>query len=108
MAPGLIVHVAEGNLNFSAKAEQKEMNDLQVVMDVVSKGADYWNKLMTIGMQKSLVLYQEQTAIKQVITMAQTGNVPVSSSGKVPFKTMTTIKLVLAVKDKLEAEGISI
>ena len=92
----------------SAKAEQKEMNDLQVVMDVVSKGADYWNKLMTIGMQKSLVSYQEQTAIKQVITMAQTGNVPVSSSGKVPFKTMTTIKLVLAVKDKLEAEGISI
>ena len=92
----------------SAKAEQKEMNDLQVVMDVVSKGADYWNKLMTIGMQKSLVSYQEQTAIRQVITMAQTGNVPVSSSGKVPFKTMTTIKLVLAVKDKLEAEGISI
>ena len=92
----------------SAKAEQKEMNDLQIVMDVVSKGADYWNKLMTIGMQKSLVSYQEQTAIKQVIIMAQTGNVPVSSSGKVPFKTMTTIKLVLAVKDKLEAEGISI
>lgn len=92
----------------SAKAEQKEMNDLQVVMDVVSKGADYWNKLMTIGMQKSLVSYQEQTAIRQVITMAQTGNVPVSSSGKVPFKTMTTIKLILAVKDKLEAEGISI
>lgn len=92
----------------SAKDDQKEMNDLQVVMDVVSKGADYWNKLMTIGMQKSLVSYQEQTAIKQVITMAQTGNVPVSSLGKVPFKTMTTIKLVLAVKDKLEAEGIII
>ena len=92
----------------SAKAEQKEMNDLQVVMDVVSKGVDYWNKLMTIGIQKSLVSYQEQTAIKQVIMMAQTGNVPVSSSGKVPYKTMTTIKLVLAVKDKLESEGIII
>ena len=92
----------------SAKSEQKEINDLQVVMDVVSKGADYWNKLMTIGIQKSLVSYQDQTAIKQVIAMAQTGNVPVSSSGKVPFKTMTTIKIVLAVKDKLEAEGISI
>lgn len=92
----------------SAKSEQKEMNDLQVVMDVVSKGVDYWNKLMTIGIQKSLVSYQEQTAIKQVIMMAQTGNVPVSSSGKVPYKTMTTIKLVLAVKDKLESEGIII
>lgn len=92
----------------SAKTEQKEMNDLQVVMEVVSKGADYWNKLMTAGMQKSLLSYQEQTAVKQVINMATTGNVPASSSGKVPFKTMTTIKLVLAVKDKLEAEGISI
>lgn len=92
----------------SAKAEQKEMNDLQVVMEVVSKGADYWNELMLAGMQKSLLSYQEQTAIKQIINMAMTGNVPASSSGKVPFKTMTTIKLVLAVKDKLEAEGISI
>ena len=92
----------------SAKAEQKEINDLQVVMEVVSKGADYWNKLMTAGLQKSLLSYQEQTAIKQIINMAMTGNVPASSSGKVPFKTMTTIKLVLAVKDKLEAEGISI
>ena len=92
----------------SAKAEQKEINDLQVVMDVVSKGADFWNKLMTAGIQKSLLSYQEQTAIKQIINMATTGNVPASSSGKVPFKTMTTIKLVLAAKDKLEAEGITI
>ena len=92
----------------SAKAEQKEINDLQVVMEIVSKGADYWNKLLLAGTQKSLLSYQEQTAIRQVINMATTGNVPVSASGKVPFKTMSTIKLVLAAKDKLEAEGISI
>lgn len=92
----------------SAKAEQKEINDLQVVMDVVSKGAEFWNKLLLEGTQRSLISYQEQTAIKQVIAMATTGNVPVSASGKVPFKTMTTIKLVLAIQDKLESEGISI
>lgn len=92
----------------SAKAEQKEINDLQVVMDIVSKGADYWNKLMTAGVQKSLLSYQEQTAINQIINMAMTGNVPASASGKVPYKTMTTIRLALAAKDKLEAEGISI
>ena len=91
-----------------AKSEQKEINDLQIVMEVVGKGVEYWTKLMTAGMQKSLVSYQEQTAIKQIITMAQTGNVPVSSSGKVPYKTMTTIKLVLEVESKLEAEGISV
>ncbi len=92
----------------SAKAEQKEMNDLQVVMDIVSKGSDYWSKLMAAGVQKSLLSYQEQTAINQIINMAMTGNVPASASGKVPYKTMTTIKLAIAVKDKLEAEGISI
>lgn len=91
-----------------AKSEQKEINDLQIVMDVVGKGAEYWTKLMEAGMQKSLVSYQEQTAIKQIITMAQTGNVPVSGSGKVPYKTMTTIRLVLEVESKLEAEGISV
>ena len=92
----------------AAKVEQKEINDLQVVMDVVSKGVEYWNNLLNIGVQKSLVSYQEQTAIKQVINMTQTGNVPVSASGKVPYQTMNTIKIVLGVKDKLESEGIQI
>ena len=77
-------------------------------MEVVGKGANYWTKLLTVGLQKALLSYQEQTAVKQVIVMAQTGSLPVSSSGKVPYKTMTTIKLVLAVESKLEAEGILI
>ena len=91
-----------------AKAEQKEINDLQVVMDVIDKGIDYWTKLMSVGMEKSLVSYQEQTAIKQIITMAQTGNIPVSGSGKIPYKTMATIKLAQDAESKLEAEGIII
>ncbi len=92
----------------SAKSEQKEINDLKLVMEVLSKGSDYWNKVLTTAIQKSLVSYQEQTALKQVVSMIQTGNVPASSSGKVPYKTMTTIKLAIAAKDKLEVEGISI
>jgi hypothetical protein len=92
----------------AAKSEQKETNDLMFVMNAVAKGADYWTKVMTIGLQKSLVSYQEQTAIKQLITMAQTGNVPASSSGKVPSKIMASIKLALEVESKLEAEGIKI
>jgi len=91
-----------------AESEQKDSNDLQAVMNVVQKGADYWMKLMTTGMAKALISYQEQTAIKQIITMAQTGNIPVSNSGKVPYKTMTNIKLALEVESKLEAEGITI
>lgn len=92
----------------AAKADQKKSNDLQFVMDAIAKGAEYWTKLMAIGVQKALVSYQEQTAIKQIISMAQTGNIPVSSSGKVPTKTMVSIKLALEVESKLEAEGIKI
>ena len=40
--------------------------------------------------------------------MAQTGNVPVSATGKVPYKTMALIKQCIEIKEKLEAEGISI
>lgn len=92
----------------AAKSEQKEINDLTVVMDTIKLGVDYWNKLLAAGVAKSLVSYQEQTAIKQIISMATTGNVPVSSSGKVPYKTMNIIKMALDVKDKLESEGIMI
>lgn len=92
----------------TAKSEQKELNDLTVVMDTVALGVDYWNRLLATGTAKSLVSYQEQTAIKQIIMMATTGNVPVSSSGKVPYKTMNIVKMALDVKDKLESEGIKI
>lgn len=93
---------------FSARSEQKEINDLQAVMDLISLGASYWAELMEKGIQKSLISYQEQTALKQMITISLTGNIPVSGSGKVPYKTQSVIKAVLAVKDKLEAEGIII
>lgn len=91
----------------AAKTEQKELNDLTVVMDTIKLGAEYWSKLLSAGVAKSIVSYQEQTAIKQVISMATTGNVPVSNSGKVPYKTMNIIKMALEVKDKLESEGIT-
>lgn len=92
----------------SAKSEQKETNELQSIMDLISLGASYWSELMKKGMEKSLISYQEQAALKQLISMTMTGNIPVSGSGKVPYKTTTTIKTVLEVKDKLEAEGILI
>lgn len=92
----------------SAKADQKDTNDLQTVMDVISLGTAYWQNVLKAGMDRSLISYQEQTVVKQVISMSQSGNIPVSSSGKVPYKTMSMIKMVLEVKDKLEAEGIVI
>lgn len=92
----------------SAVLEQKEVNDLSAVMTVVNMGIEYWSKVLEIGTSRHFASYQEQTAISQVISMATTGNVPVSNSGRVPYKTMNNIKLALGVKDKLETEGIRI
>lgn len=93
----------------SAKSEQKEVNDLQTLMNALNLGASYWNDLMQAGLERSLMSNQEQTAVKQIIKMAQTGNVPSSSlSGKVPYRVMNGLKTALSVKEKLEAEGIRI
>ena len=91
----------------SAKKEAKESNDLKVVMGVVALGPGYWSKLMDAGIRRSMLSYQEQTLLKQVVQLSSTGNIPVSASGKVPYKTMNMIRSVLSIKEKLESEGIS-
>lgn len=92
----------------SAKKEAKESNDLKVVMGVVALGPGYWSKLMNAGIRRSMLSYQEQTLLKQVVQLSSTGNIPVSASGKVPYKTMNMIRSVLSIKEKLESEGISV
>ena len=90
----------------AAKTEQKEVNDLSFAMDAVALGIDFWNNILSIGLSKALVNRQEQLAVKDVIVMAQTGNIPVTGTGKIPRKVMTNLRLALAVKEKLEAEGL--
>lgn len=92
----------------SAKNEQKEIDDLQTVMDAVAFGASCWEKMLEAGQKRNLLSYQEQTLLKQIIMMTQTGSIPVSGSGKVPYKTMNMINSALTIKDKLESEGISV
>lgn len=91
-----------------AQYEQKDTNDLQNIMDAIGLGVDYWEKIITAGVNRSLISYQETTSIKQLITMAKTGNIPVSASGKVPARTMKVLNTALEVKNKLESEGIVI
>ncbi len=90
----------------SAKNDQRELDELQVVIQTLTLGADYWNELLEEGSKRNMLTYQEQSTIKQIVTMASTGDIPASSFGKVPIKTMSTIKAVHDIKNKLEAEGI--
>ena len=77
-------------------------------MGVVALGPGYWSKLMDAGIRRSMLSYQEQTLLKQVVQLSSTGNIPVSASGKVPYKTTNMIRSVLSIREKLESEGISV
>lgn len=92
----------------AAKDEQKQTNDLQMVMDMVSKGSEYWNRLLQNGISHSMLSFKEQTAFRQIITIATTGSIPSSRTGKLSSKLLTTVKLVQSAQEKLEAEGIVI
>ena len=91
----------------AAGSEQKETIELETVMELIALGHDYWNRMLEAGMERSILSYQEQSALTQMIKMAATGNIPSSKSGKVPAKTITLVKTIQAIKDKLEAEGIT-
>lgn len=91
----------------SAKVEQKQTNDLQVIMDMVAKGSDYWTELLKAGTARSMLSYQEQTAFATIIKITMTGDIPATRTGKLSSKTMATIKTVLSAQQKLEAEGIT-
>lgn len=91
----------------SAAKDQKENNDLKKVMDIISLGNIYWKSLLRKGILNNLLSYQEQLVLKKIIEMASTGSIPAtSSSGKVPYKTMSMINNAISIKEKLEAEGV--
>ena len=90
----------------AAVKEQKETNELQVLMDMFNLGSKVWNKVLIEGMNRKIISYQEQSAVRQIITMINTGNIPSTSSGKLPTKYKTTVNVALEAKAKVEAEGL--
>jgi len=92
----------------SAKAEQKEVNNLEEIMNLIALGPDYWSQLLAAGKSRSLLTFQEQTALGQMISMARTGNIPNSSSGKISYKTIQMIRTIQEAKSKIQSEGITI
>lgn len=92
----------------SAQKEQKDENDLKFVMQIIEPGTDYWQKLFMEGIKHGALSYTDQTWLKQAMDFATKGDIPCSSSGKVPYKTLTMVRSVMEVKDKLESLGIKI
>ena len=92
----------------SAQKEQKGVDDLKYVMQIIEPGAEYWQKLFVEGVKRGALKYSDQTWLKQAMEFASKGDIPYSSSGKVPYKTMTMAKTVMEIKERLESLGIKI
>lgn len=103
MPEGLIKEQEE-----SAQKEQKGVDDLKYVMQIIELGAEYWQKLFVEGVKRGALKYSDQTWLKQAMEFASKGDIPCSSSGKVPYKTMTMAKTVMEIKERLESLGIKI
>ena len=92
----------------SAQKEQKGIDDLKYVMQIIELGAEYWQKLFVEGVKRGALKYSDQTCLKQAMEFATKGDIPCSSSGKVPYKTMAMAKAVMEVKERLESLGIKV
>ena len=91
----------------AAKTDKKEENNLQSVMAIVKRGVEYWQGLVkTAQANRISPSYNELNAINQLIEMAKTGNVPITSSGRVPTKITKAIETALEFEDKLITEGL--
>ena len=76
-------------------------------MKIVNRGAEYWRNLILIAKQKNIaVSYQELSAIKSLIDISETGNVPITPSGKIPSRVSKAIETSLKLEEKLRTEGL--
>lgn len=90
-----------------AKEDKKEENNLKDVMMIVNRGVEYWRNLILIAQKNNIsVSYQELNAINQLINMAETGNVPCTSSGKIPPRVAKAVEISLDFEEELKAEGL--
>ena len=92
----------------ASQKDQKDINDLNYVTEIIKLGAGYWQRLMEEGTSRAALGYVEQNTLRQAVDFAHKGNIPCSASGKVPARTMALAKSIYDVKDKLESLGIKI
>jgi hypothetical protein len=89
-----------------AKKDQKDLSDIQLVVSVVEQGADYWKRMLEYGERSGNISNTDKHWLTQAIDFATSGKIPYSASGKIPLKTMTIIRSILEVKEKIESLGV--
>lgn len=92
----------------AVQKEQKDTNDIKFVMQLFDCEPGYWEKLLTAGAERNALSYAEKTYLAQAAEFARKAVIPQTSSGKVPLKTMTMVRNVIEIKNKLESLGIKV
>lgn len=89
-----------------SRSEQKDVNELQLISNIIAKGAIYWKELLTKGKAKNLLIPSEISRLNDIITFVNRGNIPMGRNGKVPSKIMALINDVITIEGKLNDEGL--
>ena len=107
LADELITEAEDKELSKSALKDQKDTNELSVIMDVIKKGPDYWNSLYIKASEGKLLPGTDLYSLKEIIMFVSKGSIPCTSSGRVPAKTMSLVNNALVIESKLSDEGVS-
>jgi hypothetical protein len=92
LVPLSIVQEAEN----AAVKNEAEYQKLDYQVEIVRLGEDFWNRLYVEGIKKALLGYQERTLVEMALKACKTGDLP----------NIMNARKIMAIKDKLEAEGI--
>jgi hypothetical protein len=85
------------NEEAAAKKEERETQKLDYQVEIVRLGEEVWNRLYVEGTKRGFLSYQDKTLLETAIKACRNGT----------LVNMMTARKIMAVKDKLEAEGIT-
>ena len=84
------------NEEAAAKKEERETQKLDYQVEIIRLGEELWNRLYSEGDKRGYLSYQEKTLLDTAIKACRNGT----------LVNMMTARKIMAVKDKLESEGI--
>ena len=103
----LVSYEEDKEIQTGARKEQKDIDELVIIMDMIKAGPKFWDNLLCLGKKQKALSNSEEVALYKITDFVRKGLIPQGNNGKVPRKTMELVNIVLAIKDKLEAEGIT-
>jgi hypothetical protein len=84
------------NEEAAAKKEERETQKLDYQVEIIRLGEELWTRLYSEGDKRGYLSYQEKTLLDTAIKACRNGT----------LVNMMTARKIMAVKDKLESEGI--